>query len=795
MRNHELVTDRRTLDHRKSLDQRKSANHRKLQVRVGACLALVIGVVGVAVIGTWRAPSAGAAASVPIADTYVDASRANSNFATAKSLRLDASPARRAYLKFTVSGVGPATSAQLRIYSTGQSTTGFSVYAVPDTTWAENTMTFNTAPPLGALVATSGPVAANTEYRLDVSSAVPGDGTYSFAVTTSSNTAFNIASRESTHPPELHVPTPLVVSPSPFQVTRSGSTYTVASQTSSSSYVGSDLASLITAAVSELGLYGGGDIVFTAGDFDMGSGRLDLNFVNDIRFLGAGIDVTYFRNSSSAATDTEPFDFGESDRITIRDMTVLAGGPARSTSDALDFDNGDDIVVERVKVTQSRGRGIVFDGKNGGSLTADRNILRDCIVDGVTSDGIELLGSNLNLVEGCVVSNVGGHGIQITKGSAVAVQPNKQSNDNVVRNNVITNAGQDGININSSSRNTVSNNTIYNSANLTANRDGIRIGAADGIVCNDNVVDANLATDNQAVKTQRYGLNISSSLCSTTIVANNDFSGNALGPINDLGTNTQISTPADTQAPTVPTSVVATAVSATQVDVSWGASTDNVAVDRYTVYRDGVPLITVPAASTSHTDSTVAPLTAYSYTVEAVDVAGNPSGQSSPAALVTTPDGGGGPPAVLTLTPVADSYVHETNLATNYGSSASLRVDGSPVLRTYLTFQVSGLAGAPTDVRLRIFASSGSSSGHSVLAVADTSWSESTITFANAPATGTTYAASGAFGSGTWVEVLLPAEAITGNGTYSFALVTANNTAISYASRESANDPQLVITV
>lgn len=794
MRNHVLVTHRRTPDHRKSLDHRTSPNRRKLPVGVGACLALVVAVVGVVGIGTWRAPSAGAAASVPIADTYVDASRANSNYATTTSLRLDASPARRAYLKFTVSGVGSATSAQLRIYSTGRNTTGFSVYAVPDTTWAENTMTFNSAPPLGALVTTSGPVAANTEYRLDVSSAVTGDGTYSFAVTTSSNTAFNIASRESTHPPELHVPTPLAVSPSPFQVTRSGSTYTVASQTSSSSYVGSDLASLITAAVSELGLYGGGDIVFTAGDFDMGSGRLDLNFVNDIRFLGAGIDVTYFRNSSSAATDTEPFDFGESDRITIRDMTVLAGGPARSTSDALDFDNGDDIVVERVKVTQSRGRGIVFDGKNGGSLTADRNVVRDCIVDGVTSDGIELLGSNLNLVEGCVVSNVGGHGIQITKGSAVAVQPNKQSNDNVLRNNVITNAGQDGININSSSRNTLSNNTIYNSANLTASRDGIRIGAADGIVCNDNVVDANLATDNQAVKSQRYGLNISSSLCSTTIVANNDFSGNLVGPINDLGTNTQISTPADTQAPTVPTPVVATAASATQVDLSWGASTDNVAVDRYIVYRDGALLTTVPAASTSHTDSTVAPLTTYSYTIEAVDVAGNPSGQSSPPATATTPDGGGGP-AVLTLTPVADSYVHQTNVATNYGSSASLRVDASPVLRTYMTFQVSGLAGTPTDVRLRIFASSGSSSGHSVLAVADTSWSESTITFANAPATGATYAASGAFGSGTWVEVVLPAGAITGDGTYSFALDTANNTAISYASRESANDPQLVITV
>ena len=36
--------------------------------------------------------------------------------------------------------------------------------------------------------------------------------------------------------------------------------------------------------------------------------------------------------------------------------------------------------------------------------------------------------------------------------------------------------------------------------------------------------------------------------------------------------------------------------------------------------------------------------------------------------------------------------------------------------------------------------------------------------------------------------------AITGNGTYTFAISNGNNDAIDYASRETANDPVLVMT-
>src|SRR5207302_2629203 len=44
---------------------------------------------------------------------------------------------------------------------------------------------------------------------------------------------------------------------------------------------------------------------------------------------------------------------------------------------------------------------------------------------------------------------------------------------------------------------------------------------------------------------------------------------------------------ADTQAPSSPTNLAATAVSSPQIDLSWSPATDNVGVTGYRVYRDG----------------------------------------------------------------------------------------------------------------------------------------------------------------------------------------------------------------
>lgn len=92
----------------------------------------------------------------------------------------------------------------------------------------------------------------------------------------------------------------------------------------------------------------------------------------------------------------------------------------------------------------------------------------------------------------------------------------------------------------------------------------------------------------------------------------------------------------DTQAPTVPGGLTASAVSKSQVNLSWTASTDNVGVSGYQIFRDGSPLTTVAAPTTSYSDTTVSPSTLYTYSVAAYDAAGNTSAQSGNAS-VTTP--------------------------------------------------------------------------------------------------------------------------------------------------------------
>lgn len=90
----------------------------------------------------------------------------------------------------------------------------------------------------------------------------------------------------------------------------------------------------------------------------------------------------------------------------------------------------------------------------------------------------------------------------------------------------------------------------------------------------------------------------------------------------------------DTTAPTVPTGLTTGIVTVAAVPLTWTASTDNVAVTGYQVFRNGSSIGT--SATTDFTDSTVAPDTTYSYTVKAVDAAGNVSAASN-ALAVTTP--------------------------------------------------------------------------------------------------------------------------------------------------------------
>jgi hypothetical protein len=89
----------------------------------------------------------------------------------------------------------------------------------------------------------------------------------------------------------------------------------------------------------------------------------------------------------------------------------------------------------------------------------------------------------------------------------------------------------------------------------------------------------------------------------------------------------------DTTAPSTPTGLSATAVSSSQINLAWAASTDNVGVTGYRIFRDGVQIAT--SAATSFSDAGLAPGTTYTYSVSAFDAAGNVSAQSTTARAAT----------------------------------------------------------------------------------------------------------------------------------------------------------------
>lgn len=101
----------------------------------------------------------------------------------------------------------------------------------------------------------------------------------------------------------------------------------------------------------------------------------------------------------------------------------------------------------------------------------------------------------------------------------------------------------------------------------------------------------------------------------------------------------------DTTPPSVPTGLSATAISSSQINLSWTASTDNVGVTGYKVYRGGSQIGTT--ASTTYQDTGLAASTSFTYTVAAYDAAGNTSAQSAGASATTQASSGGGLPSSL----------------------------------------------------------------------------------------------------------------------------------------------------
>ncbi len=138
----------------------------------------------------------------------------------------------------------------------------------------------------------------------------------------------------------------------------------------------------------------------------------------------------------------------------------------------------------------------------------------------------------------------------------------------------------------------------------------------------------------------------------TTPVTTTSDSGSTFRAVvtNTAGTATSstatLTVNADTTPPSVPAGLSASAVSSSQINLSWTASTDNVGVTGYNIFWGGVKVGTAPG--TSFQDAGLTASTSYAYNVSAFDAAGNTSAQSTGASAMTlASSGGGGIPSSL----------------------------------------------------------------------------------------------------------------------------------------------------
>ena len=134
----------------------------------------------------------------------------------------------------------------------------------------------------------------------------------------------------------------------------------------------------------------------------------------------------------------------------------------------------------------------------------------------------------------------------------------------------------------------------------------------------------------------------------TSVVASTSYSyrvraTDAAGNLSPYSNTASATTPTpDTTPPTQPGTLTATAASASEVDLSWGASTDNVGVTGYLIERcqgsgctNFAQIATTTGTGTTYKDTSVVASTSYSYRVRATDAAGNLSPYSNTASATT----------------------------------------------------------------------------------------------------------------------------------------------------------------
>jgi acid phosphatase type 7 len=558
--------------------------------RAAAALALSLA------LATAMPALAGAATTTfnPVADSYVSSSSPNSNYGTSTHLRAQGSgPTYRSYLRFDVQGLsGQVTGAVLRLSPLASQT--IDVRGVSDSSWAETTIKYSNAPPVGDVAASSGTVVAGQWLPLDVTSLVSGNGSVSMALTspTTSTTLRDFSSRNagSSKAPQLLVQT---ASPGDSLIGAAGD---IACASTNSSYNGGAGTSSACQQRATSDLLLGLNL---AAVLPLGDDQYEVGALSEFQTV---YDPTWGRFNAVSRP--------------------VPGNHEYQTSGAagyFDYFNG---AGSQSGIAGERGKGYYsYDLGNWHLIALNSNCSK---VGGCGTGSPQELWLAADLAthpSSCILAYY--HHPNFTSGTVVTTLTPAFWQDLYL-------AGAD---------------VILNGHEPVYERFGRQspTGAADPTSGIREIVAATggryhypfatIAPNSGARNNTAFGVLL------MTLGPNGydwRFQATAGGKFTDIGSDSCTGATVDTEAPSAPRSLAVTSNNASGVALKWTASVDNDGVASYQVLRDGAVVGT--SRTPSFTDSTVQPGTTYSYRAVAYDALGNASVASS-SKSVTTPTG------------------------------------------------------------------------------------------------------------------------------------------------------------
>jgi hypothetical protein len=730
----------------------------------------------------------------PVADAYVHQSHPSTNYGTAKVLSVDGNPAQRSYLRFDVQGLtGSVTKATLRLYASNSSKGGLTVHVVSSNAWGETTITYNNAPAVGTVVQSSGSFGGNAWLSVDVTTVITGNGTYSLALTETSNSGINLGSRESSTPPQLIVetatsPTATPIPPTATRVPPTNTplppTATAVPPTNTATSVPPTNTPTSVPPTSTMVPPTATPMPPTATNTATSlATNTPTNTPTPIPPTATPIPPTA-TPIPPTATPTSPVTRGPIHAAFFypwfpQAWTQLGIYPYTNYHPSFGYySSTDDAIIDQQLQLAAQAHLDAFIsswwGQGHYTDSAFQHILARS----------ERAGSpNPNLRWAIYYENEG-------QGDPTSTQ--------------------------------ILGDLNYLASNAFSHPGYLHINGKPVVFVYADPNDACGMADRWVQAKTAFGGNVYLVLkvfAGYGSCASQPDAWHQYAPAKDYDVQGSYSavvspgfwkvgeSPRLARDPVRFEADVQKGVASGafwQLITTWSEWGEGTIIEPATEWGNQYidilcrnwpgstpcPGSATPTPTSALPTATPVPATATPVPATATAVSATATPTATAVSPTATPTSSAG---TVTLNPVADSYVDSANPSTNYGTSTQIRVDGSPIVNSYLRFNVQGLSGSATQATLRLYANSALTSGYSVQRVADNTWGETTINYGNAPAIGAAIGATGAVSANTWTSVDVTAY-ITGNGAFSFALTDPSTTALSLASREAANKPELVLS-